>query len=211
MPNQFVIPDDVVNRVRDKQDSLRIDAYSSYMELIHNEHIIVVNDGYKLGSWPDICFFGDHGWYKIHRQLLAQWTGLKITCCPALKENSDGIKWLRRDPDRKLGLSENPRRLAWGLNSGSSAINLAVHLGVRQVILLGFDMQHQPGQIHWHQGHGNERRPDGSLRPGPNYAKWMQGLAIMAKDAIRLGVEIINCSPGTAITAFPVANIREVL
>ena len=204
---QFDIPPELVAKARDVSDPTGPEAYSPYMVSIHNEHVIVVNNGYQLGLWPDICFFGDFGWYMVHRLALAQWSGLKIAAFGNIKPevNVDGVKQLHRDRDCKVGLSENPRRLAWGFNSGSSAINLAFHLGARQIILLGFDMHHEPGNTHWHQGHGNERRI------GPNYAKWMQGLAIMAKDSIRLGVEIINCSPGSAIKDFPVANLKGVL
>lgn len=206
MTGQFDIPDAIVQKVRDKNDPTGPAQYSPYMAPIHNEHVIVVNNGYLLGEWPDICFFGDHGWYRVHREFLAKWPGLKVTCCPALSGQPDGLKYLRRDPNRKLGLTDNPSRVAWGFNSGTSAINLGVHLGSRQIILLGFDMQPGlDGHSHWHLGHGNE------TRPRPNYARFMRGFPIMAKDATRMGVEIINCSPGTAITDFPVVNLKEIL
>jgi hypothetical protein len=210
MPFQFDIPLEVISMVRDKTNPLSVKDYSPFMSCIHSEHVIVVNNGYLLGDWPDICFFGDYGWYKSHCLNLANWTGIKVTCSPAFsdqtKAKAEGIKYLRRDPDRRLGLSENPHRVAWGFNSGSSAINLAIHLGCKQVILLGFDMNYGPaGESHWHQGHGNDNRPRA------NYARFMQGFPIMAKDAKRIGVEIINCSPGTAIKDFPIAKLKEVL
>lgn len=205
MPGQFNIPEDLVAKVTDRADPTGPEVYSHYMEPIHGEHVIVVNDGYRLGSWPDICFFGDHGWYRVHRMHLAKWPGLKVSCSPALRENQDGIKHLRRDPGHKVGLSENPSRVAWGFNSGASAINLAVHLGVRRVVLLGFDMAWPDGKSHWHQGHGNEDRPL------PNYSKWMKGLDVMAKDAARLGIEIINASSESSIEVFPKVRLMEVL
>ena len=207
MPSQFDIPPELVAQVKDISDPTGPEAYSPYMSSIYNEHVIVVNNGYQLGSWPDICFFGDYGWYKVHRLALAQWSGLKVAAFGNIKPEvgADGIKQLQRDRDRKVGLSENPRRLAWGFNSGSSAIDLAVHLGSRQIILLGFDMSWPQGQSHWHQGHGNGRRPR------PNYSKWMLGLGVMAHDAARLGVEIINASPDSTITAFPKVQLRDAL
>ena len=210
MPSQFGIPNEVVAKVRDKSDPLGPSAYSSYMEAIHGEHVIVVNNGYLLGDWPDICFFADYGWYRVHRESLAQWPGLKIGACPPLQGNSDGVKYLKRLNNSK-GFSLKPHLLNWNYNSGSAAINLAIHLGAAQIILLGFDMCRPEGRSHWHQGHGNELLSDGRPRPLPNYAKWARALTAIAQDAAKLGVEIINCSPGTVITAFPVANIREVL
>jgi hypothetical protein len=166
----------------------------------------VVNDGYRLGAWPDICLFGDHGWYTVHRPLLALWPGLKVHCCKNdILNPSDGIKYLSRDRNHKVGLTDNPHRVAWGFNTGSSAINLAVHTGVRQIILLGFDMDWPGEKSHWHQGHGNGHRPR------PNYAHWIEGLKVLAQDARRIGVEILNASPASAIGAFPKVSLREVL
>lgn len=205
MPGQFGIPLDLVAKVRDKNDPLGPEAYSPYMEVIHSEHVIVVNNGYMLGGWPDICIFGDHGWYLVHRVHLARWPGLKVNCCRKDLDQFDGIKYLRRDPDKKIGLSNNPHRVAWGFNTGSSAVNLAVHLGSCQIILLGFDMHWPDGQSHWHRGHGNEHRPP------PNYAKWMEGLEAIAKDAQALGIEILNASPDSTIEVFPKVTLKEVL
>jgi len=207
MPSQFDIPIEVVSKVRDKADLLGPQAYSPYMESIYEEHVIVVNNGYQLGDWPDICLFGDQPWYLVHRQTLAKWPGIKVHCCKSdCIDQRDGVKYLARDREKRFGLCTNPRRVAWGWNTGSSSINLAVHFGVRQIILLGFDMSWGiASQSHWHRGHGNEHRPR------PNYSKWIKGLSVLAKDAAGLGIEIINCSPGSAITAFPVAELKDVL
>lgn len=207
MPSQFGIPPDLVARVRDRADPTGPDAYSPYMEPIHGEHVVGVNDAYLIGTWIDVCHFGDAGWYRTHRERLASWPNLKVSHAPAFADDryaaKEGVKYLKRDPDRKLGLTENLRRLSWNFNTGSSAIGLAVHFGVRQMILLGFDMRHEGTATHWHFGHGNE--------PRRSYNRFIRGMPVIARDAARLGVEIINCSPGTAIKDFPVAELREVL
>ena len=206
MPRQFNIPQQIVAKVRDKNDPTGPVAYSQFMTRIHNEHVIVVNNGYQLGSWPDICFFGDHGWYMVHRMALAKWPGLKVNCCRRDLDGGDGVKYVRRDPDKNLGLSPHPRRVAWGFNSGSAAIDFGIHLGVKQVILLGFDMNHGPaGESHWHRGHGNEHRPR------PNYDRFMKGFLVMANDAKKIGVEIINCSLGSGIKDFPIMSLDKAL
>lgn len=205
MPRQFGVPEEIISRVRDKDDLLSPDAYSPYMGSIHGEHVIGVNNAYLLGDWLDVCFFGDCNWYLAHRAALSQWPNLKVGCCK--KESpewveGDRVKFLARDKAKKVGISTSPSRLAWGYNSGSSAINLAVHFGVRQVILLGFDMSHKPGMTHWHRGHGNERR---------SYARFLRGFPAIAADAAGLGVEILNASDSSAIEDFPRVQLREVL
>ena len=209
LAGQFDIPQDLITRVTDSKDPLDPRAYSRYMELIHDEHVIAVNNSYLLGDWPDICHFGDWGWYKVHRERLASWPGLKVSHSPSFadpaKAKEGGVKYMPRDRAKRMGLSDNPGKLSWGFNTGSSAIDLAVHLGAKQVILLGFDMRNgRSGETHWHRGHGPNRRP-------ASYARFLQGFPVIAKDARRLGVEIINCSPGTSITEFPVANLKEIL
>lgn len=204
--SQFDIPPEVVDGVRD--GSLEPSAYSPYMGALHAEHVIGVNNAYLLGDWLDMCIFGDWNWWVVHRPLFSQWPNLRVTCCPKFEDQAlcsrEGIKYLARDRDHKLGLSQNPRRLTWGGNTGAAAVNLAVHLGARQVILLGFDMGHENrGPTHWHKGHGHEKRQAFEL--------FMRTFPVMAREALSLGIEIINASPGTAIRDFPVVELREVL
>lgn len=203
MPKQFDIPDEIITGVRSGE--LGPDAYSPFMESIHDEHVIGVNNAYQIGTWIDACLFGDCGWYLVHRQKLARWPNLKVGCCfgcPAYLD-SEGIKYLARDKVRKIGIGVNPKKLSWGYNSGSAAINLAAHFGVRQIILLGFDMSHPaPETTHWHKGHGYARK---------SYRRFLKGFPAIAFDANKLGIEILNASPESSITSFPKANISEVL
>lgn len=209
MVSQFDIPQELVARVRDPKDPLGPEAYSPFMSNIHDEHVVAVNNSYLLGDWPDICFFGDWGWYRSHRLRLSQWPGLKVTHCPVFSDAryayAEGVRYIPRDRAKRQGLSPHPGRLSWGFNSGSSAVDLAVHLGARTIILLGFDMHSGPnGETHWHPGHGNGHRP-------PSYARFLRGFPEIAADAAKMGVEIINCSSGSAITVFPTVGLREVL
>lgn len=204
MTRQFGVPDEIVAQVRDKDAPFGPEAYSPYMASIHEEHVIGVNNAYVLGHWLDVCFFGDCVWYLVHRQALSSWPGLKIGCCKDSPDwlGHEGIKSLSRDRNKKVGISENPTKLAWGYNSGTAAINLAVHFGVQQIILLGFDMTHEPGMTHWHRGHGNERK---------SYARFLKGFPAIASDAARLGVEILNASDNSAISEFPKIRLADLL
>lgn len=206
LTSQFDIPPEVVAKVRSGE--AQIDTYSPYMSLIHDEHVIGVNNAYKLGRWVDICFFCDSGWYDVFRMDLATWPNLKVTCCPKWAEKNgdqqEGVKYLKRHPNKKLGLSPNPSMVCWNFNSGSSAINLAVLLGAKRIILLGFDMCLGPDErSHWHKGHGH-------VRP-PAFKRHSRGFPQMAEDARALGVEILNASPTSTITSFSKVSLREAL
>ncbi len=106
------------------------------------------------------------------------------------------------------GLSFDRSVIHQGGNSGYQALNLAVHFGVKRIILLGYDMQNGPeGQVHHHPAH-----PKGMNNPTPgNYARWLQCYETLGPDLDRAGVDVINCSLDTALTCFPRARLEEVL
>lgn len=203
MPPQFGIPDEIVAGVR--SGVFGPDAYSPFMDPIHGEHVIGVNNAYQIGAWIDVCLFGDCGWYLVHREKLAKWPNLKVGCCfggPSYLD-PDGIKYLPRDKAKKVGIGANPYKLSWGYNSGTAAINLAAHFGVSQIILLGFDMSYPgPTITHWHKGHGNQRK---------SFKRFLRGFPAIAADAETLGIEILNMSPDSSITQFRKVSLKEVL
>jgi len=206
MPRQFGVPQDVIAKVQSGE--LRPAAYSPYMEAIHGRRSIAVNNAYLIGEWMDAMFFGDCGWHLQHRVNLARWRKLKVTCCPKFAnrplEEMEGIKYLIKDSSNRLGLTTKRRMVSWNHNSGAAAINLAVHLGATRVVLLGFDMSlgHR-GASHWHPGHGARRSPP--------FERHLRGFPDIARDAERLGVEIINACPDSAIEAFPRVELKEVI
>lgn len=205
MLKQFEIPAELTEKVR---LGLRpASVYSPYMSLIKDKHVIGVNNAYQLGNWIDCVFFGDCAWYLVHRMLLMDFPNLKVTCCPRWlnkkKKDSEGVKYLEKQGS-KLGLTENPTRVAWNHNSGSAAINLAVHFGVKRIVLLGFDMFLDAKNSHWHKGHGHKN-------PETFFSRHMRGFPVIAKDAAALGVEILNASPNSEIKDFTKISLKDVL
>ncbi len=106
------------------------------------------------------------------------------------------------------GLSFDRSVIHQGSNSGYQAINLACHLGAKRIILLGYDMQFGPeGQTHHHGDH-----PKGMNNPAEGLFKtWIERFATIVPDLERAGVEIINCTPDSALKCFPMAKLEEVL
>ena len=107
--------------------------------------------------------------------------------------------------NQPFGIQRSPDRLAWNLNSGACAINLAVHFGVRRIILLGFDMHSVDGQPNWHKEHGPRNK---NFEPWPRY---LQVFPAIAADLKALGIECINATPGSAIREFPIIDPEGVL
>lgn len=173
-----------------------------YFFLISHKHIIGVNVAYKLGSFIDILVFGDQKFYQEHRRELNEWNGgIRVTCDDRV--NDPGIKVLKRD-EKMYGISSHKDKVCWNFNSGAMAINVAVHTGVKKIYLLGFDMNLQEGNSHFHSEYNHQIEPE-------VFAKHLVGFDQIAVDAKNMGVEIINCNPDSAITQFPKVNLNEII
>lgn len=118
-------------------DSLRGFDFSR----LNGEHVVGCNDAYKLGRETcNICIFGDERFLQAHQKRLAEYVksgGFVVTNDTHLEASR--ISWLNWMRKRARGLHHDA--LGWNLNTGASAINLALLLGAENVYLLGFDRQ----------------------------------------------------------------------
>ena len=213
VPRLFGVPEVTVKAVmNDKQSPL---VYSQYLLALHARHVIGVNNAYMLGDWVDVAFFGDWHWYVAHREALAQRAQLKVSCALRFGEVPyEGVKFLSKDMNS--GISEDPTKVCWNFNSGAAAISLARHLGVKRVLLLGFDMTLDTmGVSHWHgrhrfmdtDGDGNRRQ----LSRVHAFDRHLKNFQAVANDALRLGLEILNVNPDSRIAEFPKVALQDVL
>jgi len=215
---QFEIPKDIVQGVRNKD--LPPSAYSPYLVSIHGKHVIGINAAYLIGDWIDMVFFGDRGFFVANRKQLAEFPGLKVTCCPGISAHQydlDHIKYLQKDRKRTKGISRNSSMVSWNANSGAAAISVAVHAGVTRIVLLGFDMKLGEGDVqHWHNLYKKDAPPRKRRNNKPNKAglpfhRHLLGFPVIAKDAHQMGIEILNASPDSAITDFRKCTVKELL
>lgn len=123
-------------------------------------------------------------WEKYHAAVKQQFTG-------ALFSVVSGIKSVRSVPMHHYH------------NSGAGVMNLAAFLGVKKIIMLGYDMRHTDGKTHWHGDH-----PKGLANAG-KVSKWPAQFGVLAK-ALR-GIDIVNCSRVSSLTMFAMADLDETL
>jgi len=187
-------------------------------DLIKGSRIIAVNNAYgnpvaKLNgelshyeprNWVDVCWFGDGQWYWWHKPWLKAFSGILATCKDTFY-GVTGVKTLKRSR-KTYGIEEKPGQVCWNLNSGASAINLAYHLGVKRIILLGFDMHNVEKKKNWHNDHKTNVTNINNI-----YNRHLKSFPIIMKDAERLGLEIINCTPNSAITEIPIQELEKVV
>ena len=105
------------------------------------------------------------------------------------------------------GLELDPSGLRHGSNSGYQAINLAVNLGAKRIVLLGYDMKVNGHRTHWH----NEQRQDASVFAGTIRDTMLPHFHTLIDPLKVLGVEVINATPDSALTCFPMMMLEEAL
>jgi len=161
----------------------------------------------------DHLYAADSHWWKYHIADVARdFEGKCWSCEPSgdtnWKTKNDvpdpaawGIEILRHALEP--GLSRDKTLVHGGGNSGYQAINLAYHLGARCIILLGFDMQSHSGKTHWFGDHPKIFKAD------TNYSRFLDAFRTIQPD--QYGLQIINCSRKTALQAFTVCNLDELL
>ena len=175
--------------------------------LLKGRRVIGVNYAGLL-PWTDLCWFGDCRWFDWNIENLQKHAAIKITCCERLHV----VPWLRvmRRSKKRAGIDTDPQFIAWNWNSGGSAVNLAYHLGARRIVLMGFDLKRdEANNTHWHDEYKK-------VNPGQEdivytYRKFKRGFDEIASDAVKLGVEIVNATPGSALESFPICSREEAL
>ena len=151
-------------------------------------------------------YFADARWWAWHKDKPAfqAFAGDKVTI-----ENTGALV---DDPAVFMlhnygttGLSEKPNGLMTGQNSGHQAMNLAVLLGAKRILLLGFDMKAgERGQMHWFGDHPIPTQASSFSAMLHNFGKTLKPLAAA-------GVEVINCTPGSALACYPRRSLDEAL
>lgn len=190
--------------------------------------VIAVNDAYLMAPWADILYGADVRWWQwqekgIPRPLIgltAEQALIAYRAFPGQRCSiqhgdplvgtqitDDAVHLLRNKnfPDHGLGLSIDQGALVTGRNSGFQALNLATLAGVKRVLLLGIDGRFGvDGRSHWFGEHPSPMQPE-------VYEAMRKAFSAAEAAIIEIGVEVINCSPGSGIDSFPKQRLEECL
>ena len=142
---------------------------------------------------------------------MANFPGLKVSCTPQT-DRYDWVKTVMRDPNHTKGISPNPKSVSWNNNSGAAAISLAAHAGAKRIFLLGFDMKLGKNKAqHWHDVYHRMENMDAKRIMHLPFDRHLMGFPIIAKDAERLGITIINVCPDSAIQEFKKVSLSQLI
>jgi len=186
------------------------EAVAELCRLAHDKDdsvaVLAVNDAWRLMPWADALYACDAAWWTLY-------------------DGTDfvGDKWSSHHPNgndkvdiaKRYGLqlvlgktekrfSVDPACIHYGGNSGFQAVNLAILLGARRIVLVGFDMHAAGGKPHFFGEHPPR------LRRSTNYERFVPAFAEAAK-AMPTGVTIINSTPGSALRCFPMMPLDAAL
>ena len=184
----------------------------------HVDLTIAVNDSYLLAPDAEVLYACDGRWWGWHQGCRTAhiYQGRKFPAFAGrFRMSMTGLGSVT-DPDilkfrqgPQTGLSMNPDKLATGKSSVYQAINLAIHLGATDAVLLGVDMK--DGTVH----------RDGASRPSahffgrhvddskPPYELCRQRFATLVTPLREMGFSVVNCTPGSALTCFPMQPLQE--
>lgn len=160
--------------------------------------MIAVNATGNLTPWADVIYACDEPFWHHYRAILPAGPERWTTSEPAARAYRLNFIASVDEP----GLSESPRRIHQGGNSGYQALNLAYIWGAARVILLGYDMQYTGGKSHWHGDHKG-----GLPNLGPALAAWPARFAAVAAQ----WPHVVNATRVSALTCFPRVDLAEAL
>ena len=165
---------------------------------------IAVNNAYTLAPWADVLYGCDAQWWHWHQGVTtfagAKWS-LDHSAWHTYRARYADVALLQKTGAN--GLEHSPTGLRSGRNSGYQAINLAVHYGAARIVLLGYDMQPSGGRSHFFGEH-----PNGSKSP---YHHFRAAFETLVKPLEKKGIDVVNCTRRSALTAFRQAPLRDVL
>lgn len=161
--------------------------------------VIVVNESWRLAPWADLLYACDGKWWEVAQPDPAAFAGLRVT-----QDNRAarlyGLRTVELTRGQDRILTDRPGALGWGGNGGFHALNIAAQSNPGRILLVAFDFQGE----HWHGRHAK-----GLNNPAQaSLARWARTLDAQAPAFAALGIHVVNCSPDSALTAYPKTTLR---
>lgn len=194
------------------------DEQIAHVERAHADgrcKVIAVNKAYGIAPWADWLHAYDErfwAWFlkpqkdrKRRFPSVADFQGIKTTGCqPVPTTGAISIKMAPKlnGQARYNKPFADPMRPVHFYDSGYQAVQLAALVGAKRIIMLGFDAK---ATGHWHDGYPPRWGREKDYSPHKELHRTLAG--ILAE----MGVEVINATPDSAIDAYPMAELGEVL
>jgi len=203
VPLRVVWPDSTIVLIANGPSLTRPQVDTARRAWIAGEaRVLGCNDAYRIAPWVDGLYACDGAWWEQHIDAVRDVHLALLLCQDERTCDRYGLWYVPSRAD--AGISTDAGCIhtgGAGGHSGFQLLNLAVHLGAKRILLLGYDCRGTPEKRHWF---GNHPTP---LNLASNYAAWLDPYREAAPQLAALGVEVINCTPDSAIDCFPRSRI----
>ena len=174
-------------------------------------HVLAVNNAFQFCPWADWLYASDGPWWDAYGDqvptplLLRSWTQ------DAAAARDWGINHVivRRDAAGDHtgfpGLSTEPAVIHSGGNGGYAAVNLALQFGATEILLVGYDLQGS----HFFGEYPQPRLKRSADNRARSFRQWRERFATIRPADY--GLAIFNCTPGSALHAFPFRSLDDAL
>lgn len=178
-----------------------IDTIEQKLPLGPDYAIISINEAIYLTLYADILFFRDLSWFYGNRPIVDMWNGnvISSTPCQFYSKKVKVVKTMHCD-DFLIG----GNAIRYGRSGGHLALSLAINLGAKRCVLLGYDCRIVDGRSHFHDKPSNAIDITYKNDFLPAWDGW-------GDAARRADVEVVNATPDSAILEFPYRPLSEIL
>ncbi len=170
------------------------------LALLKGQNVIVINSSYQAFPEAQFIIFSDMRWWCHHLRLkpLQDFKG-KIV---ATSNSASGPQLLKMKRKSSPGLATERDSVMVKNTTLTGAINLAVHLGVGKIVLLGIDQKTIDGR-HWHHA-SHPWQPTANC-----WVRQQMDLPKIAEDLQALNIPCVNASPDSALALWPIVNLED--
>lgn len=181
-----------------------------------------INNTYQIIPWLDVHLSCDGPWWRWygHDPALREHSAESFTWYPDVAEWL-GIRYIKAVDKR--GISTDPGIIHINCGSGPMMMNLACHYGFEKLVLIGHDMKFAKDYDGRRRKIGSEPRHYFGEYPGPlrhfPSVRVRQGVLDglierykqIAPEIADLGIDVVNCTPGSALDCFRMSTLEKEL
>jgi hypothetical protein len=192
-------------------------ATPDVIERLKGRNVIAVNSTILAAPWAPVWFFMD-GTVLLDRHTretkrsqdgrdmvdsARKFPGLVVTTSKWLKAALPDVVKLAHAPALESFPRPGSTEIRSGRSSGQTAISLAIAMGAAEIYLHGLDMRVVDGREHHHCEYEGRQRNLSVYE-----SKFLPAFAGWNAAAERVGVKVLNATPGSALKEFPMVDFE---
>ncbi len=166
---------------------------------------IAIKDTYQWAPNAQVIYACDRGWWfqrwKTDVALREHKADKVVLDYQKLDTKVPDLHWLKCAGNQ--GFCFNEGHVCHGRNSGHQALNLAVNMGAKKVILIGYDMKRINGKAHCHDRHVPV--------PEAVFDTFYEAMMSSYKALVERNIRVVNTSLQSRLTCFPKMSMQDAI